>query len=1001
MSRREFCTLLLTLLLFCGVGSSYGQTKKTDSAASKFNVHTDMVYGSDKNLFQDYYIISPAKTTAAIAIKCYFFKTEKDSILVYRNTSSSRPLKKGLNTVKVKFEGDADKNYVLPSFAAAIKKTGIIPPGTYRLQVILHHDEVDEPKTFIHVVDSALSMESSVRSGLNNVLMPLRSNFLGQTIKTPSSLDKASSAFEHNKYRMAKYFKKKGLIPNQYTENGKEIIDLYYDSWFMGRYAMDSKASVSSEITKEQNSLQNNAGSMTHNELANYQSLVSQFRQLKKESRDKDEIVGQIALSANASTGQEPNSGQDNNYYEATGSVALPLFNIPFNITGYYTSQDQHREAKSSYVHFAYDVDKAKEQLMKLVGSYNKKYSQTVSQNGNYQMIYGQYIDQLKQQQATEIAALKKQAGISDFNASTFNPDMLKGKATQMAATAKSKAMDSVTNVANAEKNNLKDSLATDSTKTGGEAVKASKEAMVKAEAEKQKAEQDYQKAMAEYAKIMALEQKIEKYKTLLGQYKNTMYYDSLMNSSKLGNLKDDQNMSYKDMAKKASGILPDGKVKNVVTGLTNFDAGMFPKYVSSYTMSGQMLKGLDIGYDVGIANIGGSYGKTQYIDADGGVEDYKVYSLRAQFKPVLHQQFGLVYMGYSPSSSLLQSPSFLKDVDVSVPSFKKPVSIVSATYTGALGKYAALTGEYAISNQSGQPEAAAVATSFSGKSAYNVKLIGSIPTTTINLEAGYEHTGSAFTNNTLPVIMAGTEKVDLGAKGDFFRSFLSLGITYDYLLQKSFYTKGNNSRWGFDVATHSKRYPSVALSYKPFSTFQSYSDTLSIPQKPIVGEVWTGKASYQIKKLDKAIRFMLMYNHNNSIMDTVNYSSSLLQVSTIFSRKTTMLSFTIGRSIINTGTIPVADSSFNHSQFIDIAASGNITKSIMLSGGTDAAASKVELSRYGAFAGVTYTFAKLPLMLRANMRYSNYRPGAVSGWTPLFFGGIELAWKFKLKMWD
>ena len=1007
MPRHAFCALLLAFSLFCGAGKSYGQTKKTDSSASKFNIHTDLIYGSDKDLFQDYYVISPTKTTAIITVKCYWFKTENDSVLVYHNTSSPRPLKKGLTTVKVKFEGDADKNYVLPTYSAAIKKTGIVPPGTYHLQVTVHHNGGDEYKTFIHIADSALSMESGIRSGLGNILAPMRSNFVGQPIKAPSSLDKASFAFEHNKYRLAKYFKKKGLTPNQYTENGKEVIDLYYNTWFMGRYSMDSKASVSSEITKEQNSLQSNMGSMAHNELGNYQSLMSQFRKLKKESKDKDEIEGQVALAVNGSTGQEPNSAQDNNYYEATGSVALPLFNIPFNISGYYTSQDQHREAKSSYVHFSYDVNKAKEQLMTLIGSYNKKYSQTLSQNGNYQAIYGQYIDQLKQQETQEIASLKQQTGIKDFNASTFNPDLLKSKATQLATTAKDKATDSLTMVANAEKNNLKDSLATDSTKTGGaaatanDAVKDSKAAIAKAEAEKQKATEAYAKAMEKYNKIMALEAKIEKYKTLLSQYNNTMYYDSLMNSSKLGNLKDDENMSYKDMAKKASGILPDGKVKSAVTGLTNFDAGMFPKYVSSYTMSGQMLKGIDLGYDIGFATIGGSYGKTQYIDHDGGVEDYKVYSLRTQFKPVLHQQFGLVYMGYSPSSKLLESPNFLKDVDVSVPSFKKPVSIISATYMGAIGKYLALTGEYAISNQSGQPDEAAVATSFNGKSAYNVKAIGNIPSTMINVEAGYEHTGNAFENNTLPVIMAGTEKVDVSAKGDFFRSFLTLGIEYDYLLQKSFYSKGNNSKWGFDVATHSKRYPSIALSYKPFSTFQSYSDTLSIPQKPIVGEVWTGKASYQIKKLDKAIRFTLMYNHNNSIMDTVNYSSSLLQVSTILSRKTTMLSFTLGRSVINTGSMPVMDSSFNHSQFIDIAASGSIAKNVMLSGGTDVAASKIQLSRYGLFTGVTYSFSKMPLMLRCNLRYSNYRLDAVSGWTPLLFGGIELAYKFKMKMWE
>lgn len=524
---------------------------------------------------------------------------------------------------------------------------------------------------------------------------------------------------------------------------------------------------------------------------------------------------------------------------------------------------------------------------------------------------------------------------------------------------------------------------------------------MQKAEQAKQQAETAYAKALEQYQRIQELEQKIKKYQMLLEQYKNTSYYDSLLAYSKIRDLKNMDQKSYKDLAKRASGLLPEGKAKSLVSGLTNFDAGIFPKYVSDYTMSGQMLKGADIGYDVGVATIGGSYGKTQYIDRNGHVEDYKAYSGRIQLKPLLGQRFGFIYYGYSPGRNLTSDNSFFKDVSASLPSFRNPVHILSATYNGTVNKYIELSGELATSNKPGQSDEATTQLSFTDHSAYNVRLDGMIPGTNINIGAGYEHAGKSFENNTLPVVMAGTERIQIKGKGDFFRSFLSLGMEYNYMIQQSFYSQGHNSRWGFDVATHSKRYPSISLSYKPFSTFRSYNDTLNIAQKPLLGEVWTGKANYQIKKRSRAIRFTLMYSRNTSSMDTVKYGSTLLQFSTIYSYKTTMVSCNIGSTDIHTDYITTAYPAFNNSRFANIAASGALFPALVVSGGTDVATTAMGLSRYGFFAGSSYAFKKLPVMIRANFRYSNYRLDESAGWKQLYSGSIELAWRLKVKLFD
>jgi len=97
------------------------------------------------------------------------------------------------------------------------------------------------------------------------------------------------------------------------------------------------------------------------------------------------------------------------------------------------------------------------------------------------------------------------------------------------------------------------------------------------------------------------------------------------------------------------------------------------------------------------------------------------------------------------------------------------PQMDMGATYSGDITKYLNLSGEYAVSNKQGQSPEAKETVSFKERSVYNINISGNIPYTMINLEAGYEYAGKAFENNTLPVIMAGTERFRISGKGDLF----------------------------------------------------------------------------------------------------------------------------------------------------------------------------------------------------------------------------------------
>ncbi|KAA5532222.1 hypothetical protein F0919_15600 [Taibaiella lutea] len=964
--------MLLLIIVFSGnEGSAYGQNPP-DSFFSL--LHCDAVYIESGNLFEDVYFMSAGATKVSISLKLYELKATNDSILLYSVSGTDFEAGRGANRLTVPFKDRRVKANIREDWLGAFKSIERMPAGNYACIIQVKNTDAgkDYTERILLSSDTLITEYTRLDGGIGRILG-------NGSIKVSKVLDSKSAVLE-------RYYQKKGIACSRRSEAGKELLDLYYGSWYLGRKELPSDMTTG-QYAQSSDALRNNLDATGKDALSDYHSLLSRFRDMQNTSKENTELVADISLSGNFANGQEPNSGLSNNYYEGRADVELPLFDIPVQVSGFYTTQDMHRQAKASYIHFRYDAEKAREQMLKLISGFNNKYSQALTKGSGYDLIYGQFVAKLQQEKDRSLANFTKQYGIDENGLSGLSEERLQQIVTERAEQQGQKLTDSLKNKADtsAIANNLNDKKD-------------------KALAAKQQAEEKYEKAKEQYQKLLELQQKIDKYKALLEQYKKSNFYDSAMAYGKIKDLKNYENMSCKDMAKKAASLLPESKTKGMVTGLVNFDAGMFPKYVSDYTMSGQMMKGLDMSYDIGFATVGGSYGKMEYIDRNGNVEGYKAYSGRIEFKPVVKQTFGFVYYGYSPGKSLLGGGSggdgFFKDVDVSMPSFRNPVSILSATYKGEIGDNVTLSGEYAFSDKPGQSDEAKEQVMFMDKSAYNFKAAAMIPQTDIEIESGYEHAGKAFENNTLPVLLAGTDRLFIKTKGDFFRNFLTLGAEYNYLIQKSFYSKGSNSKWGFDIATHSRRYPSVALSYKPFSTFRSFNDTLNIAQKPISGEVWTGKANYQIKRQDRAIRFTLIYSRNSSTDDTIQYKSSTAQLSTMLSKKTTMLMVNIGHSNIDAGSYETAYPIYNNSWFANASLGGMVGESIQLTGGIDITKAGPGISKYGCFVSSGYAFKKLPLTIRGNFRYSNFRMAETTSRQQLVSGGIELSWRIKEKLY-
>ena len=948
--------------------------------ADSFRVYIEHPHlGKSKKLLQDIYYHSDSSFIGVINVTCYHYNSNTDSQLVFQTIGQKHFFKKSTNKVSINYSKEDTSTFCYVKYYEILKRTGGLAPGMYKTNVVLTSIQTGRQYN-ISVsaeIDSNLHAASALRSDINNSLRPKHKSLIGSSFNkklVSVKAYKSGSALSRVEKDIDDKAKARGLEKFTYNKNGKRFIDYYYEGWFAGRYEVDEKKSLKNQLENQDNlSAAFNLNELTQNDLTSRPTLFSQFKTFKKQKDDNKEIKGEVSTTANVANNPDPGSGVEDNYYEIHGMLEIPISGVPIQLEGMYTSQDAHRTVKSSYFRIHYDVSKVKEELQQFISSYNQKIAETKSKAIGMEQVYGKMIGTQESQKTRLENELKAETSLPD------SKDLATMQVDDIVDTVALKQQA----ISAADSNN----------KTGKQAENAAKK---KAAALKKK-----EQIEKKYKELEALDKKIEKYKSLLEQNRNNNYFDSAVAYSKIHTQDYTGPESYKQLLKKSSDILPEGSAKKFVSGLTNVDAGMFSKYSSKYTMSGQMMKGLDLGYDLGFCEVGGTVGKTEYVGRDGTPDKYTCYSGRAIFSFLETQKAGFVYYGYTIDKTAFAGDGFFKNVNIATPTFSRPVHILSVNYSGTASKYVTIEAESAISIKKTVPVEGQ--TNVAGRTgdnmAWHINSDGNIPNTSVSLAGSYDKTGKQFENSTLPLSRAGTEQYKLAGKTDLFHSFVSIGIEYNYLIQSNFSGTASNTKWGFDIKTHSKRYPAVSVSYKPFATFRSYSDTLNIPQRPLLGSVWTSKATYQLKENGRVWRFNLLYNKCSTVLDTTSYGNTLMQLMCMYTEKQLSVATTMGYTSQTGGNTTTAIvTTPDRMSFLSFTESYVISKQYSITSSQDIGHAKFGMCKYGLSAGVMCNFKKSPVTARINFRYSNYKLNEIENWKQLYSGNMEVAYRFKTK---
>lgn len=963
-------------LLFCTLCLVTARVSaRTDTVR---RIHADLPYpDGQKQAAAGILSEGPALEQAILKYDCYKYAANGDSLLICRKEQKNLALKEGARETRLVFSSSDGPAWCLPIFRDILRKTGSMPPGSYKVFASIGTDSaVLIRQVFRYQVDSELPEHSPLRQDLSSILAPApeKNAFNGLFGRQRAFARNTARTLDRSAGKMERLLRAQGLARTREQQGDKEYISLFYQDWFLGRYELSRQRTLDSQLDAQKARLGAPVTSLVTNELEGYRSLLTQVRDMTLLQKPDRELKGELALGSSWSNGQPEYSQQDNNYYELRGNIETSIGDIPIGIEGYYTTQDRNRSIKASYIRVRYDAQRAKDELLQLMGGFREQFSRTLSKGKGLDQVYGSYLAGLRGESGQLTDALKQQTGLYDLDLQHLDTNALRN---QIEEELKSRAAD---------------------TTAAGAAAQKIEDAGARARRVADSANRVYNRAMEQYRRLQALQEKAARYQALLEQYRNTAYFDSTLGYARLKDLGKGDATTYRQLAQQASGFLPEGKVKRAITGLTSLDLGIFPKDISRYTMAGQQLKGMDIGYDLGFCQVGATYGSVEFAGRDGTLDKYPAYSGRATFMPLDAQKLTLVYYGYSPSKSALQQDTFFKNTDIALPSFAEPVHILSAAYEGNISSYVRVEGEIASSFRKGSDEK--IGNSLDAERiAWHLNAEGTIPKTTLALQAGYEHGGLDFRNSTLPLSLSGTDVLRLGVTGDLFRSFLTLGIEYNRIEQRAFSGTGTSNRWGFELSTHSRKWPSVSLSYKPYTTFRSYTDTLAVPQRPLLGAVWTGRANYQLRRHDgNSWRFTAVYNKSTSEIDTSHYSSDLMQLNVIYTARTWMLTGSVGNTDQTANDRPSEVPAHVRTIFGMLSGTCPLSKQASLSGGTDLGFAAFGLSRCGVNTTLAYRFEKVPFAVRGSARWSKYRLSA-EGWKELYSGSIDLVWQLKMKL--
>ena len=913
-------------------------------------------------------IIQPLSYSASVA-DTYKVKINSyqlgitDSTQLFASEYPAIILTKGVHKFSLELTKAGNQKFFNPVFQELLLTNKKYPAGNFVFNVQLIQPQTNDTiyQRTLFIVDSLIDIAAGARDKINKTFKSKKIFQWASIIPKP----KISSPITPEQIsRVTNRIQQKSGYDNTPKKRGdKWYSSVYYKNWFVGYYEIKDLPSLKSKIDNETNQLNTDPSGFVSTDFGKLPSIPKQLKDLKK--KKENEINGTFELTSGIGNGQESGSQLLNNYVNVHTALNTKVANIPVGVECYYTTMDKNRHNKASYFRVHYDIEEAKSELNQLITGYKTKFQEAEAKGSGYSMIYNDYLNKLEQEQNKLNNEITRINSLPSLKTNTNN-------------TASSGSIENFTSsLTNKLEQSAKDSALS---KVGNTKASKEKDSLQNVVREKQQ-------------RLLQISQKIEKYQGLLDQYINRLKMDSALVNKNINKVNNSNDMSYKDMAKSASDLLPDGKVKKFTTGLTRLDAGIINEYQSNYTMGGQTLKGGSMGYDIGFSTISMSVGKTEYVGRDGSVDPYSCVLLRSDFKQWNKQKFGIIYYNYSASKKAFDGNQPIKN-DLSIPSFSKPTHIYSLCHEGTILKNLNMQNELATSYKQGlNTESIAMS-----NSAIKSSLDYLFPKVNVAVQGTWEHVGKSFENQSLPFNKAASEHYTLATQTDLFHSFISVGVQYNLMKQETFATEATSVKWGFDIKTNtSKRYPSFMVSYKPFSSFRAYNDTSIIQQRPMTGSVWMAKSSYQLKRNGKSYRFSLVYNQNTtSATDSQNYKSQTIQANVIYLHNTNMISLNTGW--MRMPVIRPEGTKISQTFTVSSMVSKKILKSWDVSLGEDLAVGTYGIERIGGNTSIGYRFKKQPVSMNLMGRYAHIEQ-AFDGNKNLWLVQLGINWQIHLKL--
>lgn len=886
----------------------------------------------------------------------FFNPGRTDSFIISRIKHSKAKFKDGGGFILLNISNPTDDSTTVNApYLKLLQRWNREPVGLYKTEVLLRDSSGKEYRQeFIRVVDTLLPLASQLRADANKTffssLMPKGS---------PTAIrDQDPKQLELSLLKLKrKYRKDKDLhIHSWKSGQGESYAVFTYKEYLLGTYELSGYRQQKHRSTIQSKAIQQNLFSAINTDIS-APSPSFQLRNMSK-TKSRETLEGRFEWTSHYSNVPDPGSGANTQYTDISGAVSTEIAGLPVVIEGYYTTQDKNRASKASFIRFHYDVSKAKNQLQQIVQGYRTKMNEASERLQSMPQLYSNYLKQLDAERNNILAELKAQKNAAVVNAGNVRENASKTNVPQ--ATTES--------IAHRGKDSLNQKIQSDT-----DSLKLTPQQIAERE-----------------QRLRQIEEKRNNYERLLHQYRDQLKLDSMLNCKPLKKFRSSSCSTYKDWADAGSGLLPDGKTKQFVNGLTHLEAGILNVNESDYTLSGQTLKGMSVGYDFSVFKTGFSVGTVEYTTRDGSTEQFSTYLLRLDAAEMRGQSISFLYNGYAPDPAQFKGGDLSGEVDKVYNKAGRPAHVLSMIYSGALHKNITFDNESAVSFRPGgrivkDMESAAVKTA----------VTTTIPKIQTDMKLEWEHIGATFENRTLPFPKYNTERFTLASGSDLFHALLNVRVDLNILEQHSFSGVGRNIKCGFEAKTNFRQYPNLQFSYKPFSLFHSGMVDSSAPvQRLSYGAVCMARTSYHWRYLTSAQQVALTYNTNKSVSDSVQNANKALQITYSYTEKRSQL--TIGCGWMSTHS---ANAASIDAYSLAINFSTQFFRRLICSVGDDIATENGNIRKLGAVVGLAYKSGRLPLCIKWSTRYTHIRRERPEvGRSDVLAAQLGATWEFKNK---